>query len=307
MSNSWRQAYSDLTGFISEHSKVEIGASIVSIPENNRPEFYRLFNTTRKAFVEEKFPDLLGEARLLSENYIKAEQEVTKLLGLEGISASPSLHRFLHNPFDELIRELFDSLFDLLRGKIDIETFEKKGSRNVEAPFRKLYQSGYKKWIALSLVRLLEADKIFDVALRQPASKEIIIGAHRSSEQVSLPNEQKYLSFEHKSSPIFIVPEFIVHSAKINRYVSVRSEMGKAMWSTPSASDKREWYSLDALREKYGSFVLNLDFIVIYIDDSPENLVLIADAKRICRPDLIIECREQMGWYKKGTLASTEN
>ncbi len=38
------------------------------------------------ALIEEKFPALLSDARVLSERYAKVEEEIIKLLGLEDIS-----------------------------------------------------------------------------------------------------------------------------------------------------------------------------------------------------------------------------
>ena len=51
MSNKWRQVYTELTDLIAEHSEVEIGASVVRIPESVRPEFHRLFDTARLTFI----------------------------------------------------------------------------------------------------------------------------------------------------------------------------------------------------------------------------------------------------------------
>lgn len=69
VSSNWQKAYRELTEFIADYSEVAIGARVVSIPEGIRPEFYRLFNTLRMSFVEEKFPYLLSEAATLSQSY----------------------------------------------------------------------------------------------------------------------------------------------------------------------------------------------------------------------------------------------
>lgn len=296
MSNKWRQVYTELTDLIAEHSEVEIGASVVRIPESVRPEFYRLFETVRTVLVEEKSPDLLSKARVLSESYTKVEEEVMKLLGLESVSTSPSLHRFLHDPIDQLIRGLFNPLFDLLKGRIDVEKYEEGASRNIEASFRPLYQSGYEKWIALSLVKLLEANKSFQVIIEDVSVEDVLKSGGLVEERVPAPEESKALSFKHDLEVGFIVPDIIVHSARVDRYIALSSEIGTAVATASDASEKREWLPLDSVVD------LGSGITLVYVDDNPEELSLVADAQKICRPDLIIECMGLKELYEKERL-----
>lgn len=296
MSNNWHQAYTDLTDFITEHPEVEIGASVVRIPENIRPEFYRLFETVRTVLVEEKSPALHSKARVLSEHYTKVEKEVIKLLGLESISTLPSLHRFLHDPIDQLIRGLFNPLFDLLKGRIDVEKYEGLASQNIEASFRPLYQSGYEKWMALSLVKLLKADKSFQVIIQKVAADDVFKSGGFIEERVPAPEESKALSFKHDLEVGFIVPDIIVHSARVDRYFAFRSEIGMALATASDASEKREWLSLDSVVD------LGPGITLVYVDNNPEELSLVADAQKICRPDLIIEYMGLKELYEKERL-----
>jgi hypothetical protein len=100
---------------------------------------------------------------------------------------------------------------------------------------------------------------------------------------------------------VFIVPDFIVHSAKLNRYVSIRTDIAEASWTAKLASDKREWYELRSLMKQY-IVIAHWPDLVIYIDDQPEDLALVADFGRFCRPDMIVECMEQADWYQQGGL-----
>ncbi len=296
MSNGWSQAYMELTDFIAEHSEVEIEASHVRLPDSVRPEFYRLFQTVRTAFIEERIPNLLNEATALSQNYLKAEKEATEQLGLDDISMMASLRRFLHNSMDELKRGLFDPLFDLLKAKVDIESFEQKTTRSIEASFGPLYRLGYEKWVAISLVKLLEADKLFQVTPREFTrdGEKVIMRTTSPEEEAPIPVESKRLSFKHENEATLTVPDFIVHSAKVNRYIALRSQMGKAYATASNASKKRGWYTPDSI------VVLEPGLTLVYVeDDNPEEISLVADAQRICRPDLIIECRELKDWYEK--------
>ena len=300
MSKSWCQAHRALTDLIAEHPEIEIGASeienmvsVVRIPENIRSEFYRLFNAVRAEFVEEKLTDLVNEAKSLSEEYTKLEGRVIKLLQLKRISLASQLHRFLHSPMDELERELFDPLFDLLKGKIDIETFEEVSSKKMRDSFRHLYRSGYEKWLALSLVELLEADKLFQVTPREFRSvyDRLFTGTSSSIEEVPVPEESSRLSLDRGLTTTLKAPSFIVHSAKANKYVALGSEIGEALVTAKNTSEAREWYHLDSMPAFEPGSTL------IYLADKPEEISLIADAKKICRPDLIIECEGNKDWY----------
>jgi len=290
--NSWYQAYRKLSDFVTEHPEIDVGASRVIMPNNARPEFYRLFNNVKDVFVENNFTGL-QEARSLSKEYVKVEMEVIKLLELEKISIKAHLQRFLHDPLDELIRELSDSLFDLLKGKIDIETFEARALSNMGVSFRDLYHLGYEKWVALSLITLLEADKLFHVTVRKLRFDydRLFAGVSSAKEDVSVPIESKCLSSNHPLATTLIVPDFIVHSARLNRYFALRSEMGTPLMTAQNTIESREWYPLDSIRAFASGLTL------VYLADKPEEVSLIADTEKICRPDLIIKCEENEDWH----------
>lgn len=296
--NGWHQAYTKLSDFTIEHPEIEIDVSRVRIPESVRPEFYRLFNTVRTAFIEEKLADLLNEARSLSEKYTKVEGEVIKLLELEEISLDTRLDRFLHNPIDELVRGIFDPLFDLLKGKVDIDTFEGVSLKELKDSFRRLYRSGYVKWVALSLVKLLEADKSFQIIPRELDYVEgVLMEATPFEASAPAAEESKRLLFKHEPTTVlFTVPDFIVHSVRVNQYFAIRSEIGSALAVASDTSQKREWYSLDSIA------AMGAGLTFVYVDKNPEEISLVADREKICRPDLIIEFREQEDWYEKEGL-----
>lgn len=305
MSNSWQKAYSGLKDYITGNPKIEIGKNVIAIPGDVRPEFYRLFDTVRVAFLKEKFQTLLDEAVPLSKNYTEVGQEVTKSLGLADIKVSASLNWFLNDPVNGLIRLLFDPLFDLIKGKIDADTFEHVASINIENSFSKLFRSGYEKWVVLSLANLLAPDKAHAVPVKDAhmdssdTDGDVVPGLRE--EPVPEPKETEHLSLGHMGEAVFIVPDFIVHSAKLNRYVSIRTDIAEASWTAKLVSDKREWYHLRSLMKQY-IVIAHWPDLAIYIDDQPEDLALVADFGRFCRPDMIVECMEQADWYQQGGL-----
>lgn len=301
----WYTAYRELEHFITESRQSKIDNDVITIPEEVRPEFYRRFDAVRTAFIEERLPDLLHESRCLSESYTKVEEEVVNLLRLDYVSMPVGLDRFLHEPKNQLLRGLFDPLFDLLREKTDAEAFAQEASRSIERSFKDLYPLGYEKWVVLSLVRLLEPNKSFHIPLRQPASKEIIKRLPTSKEPVPLPEESDHLSFEHERVPILTVPDFVVYSSKIDTCIAIRSEFKNAMWVVANINEKREWYTFDSIRGKNGLTDLKFS-LVVYMGDRPEDLALIADSTRVLRPDLIIDCMEQENWHEQDELRNVK-
>ncbi len=298
MLNNWHKRYTELTNFITKHSEIEIEVGSVHLPDSSRPEFYRFFDAVRTSFIEERLPNLLNEATTLSQNYLKAEKQATALLGLDDVSMVANLSRFLNDPIDQLIRILFTPLFDLLKGKVDVGIFEQTASRNIKVSFGHLYQLGYEKWVSVSLVNLLKADRLFQITPREfhSESEKARMGLALPMEENPPPEESRHLSFKQDQGAVFIVPDFIVHSAKVNRYVALRSQMGKPYAIASITSEKREWLNPDS------KSIVDPGITFVYVADNPDEISLVADAGKICRPDFIIECREQKGWYEQEGL-----
>jgi hypothetical protein len=111
--------------------------------------------------------------------------------------------------------------------------------------------------------------------------------------------EAKKLLFKFNSRIPFITPNFIAHSAKNGGYFSIRSEVGMGGWIADNASNEREWYDLDDMDQVSGQLVPSPELLLLYVGNNLESLTLIADAVKICRPDLIIDCEVQKDWYSE--------
>ncbi len=287
MAHSFRHAYARLTGFVSKHPEIEIGESVTCIPENVRPQFYRLFNTARVAYVREKFPGRLADARALQENYNAAVAETAQWLSLEDPPHVSALQRYLRNPEDSMARELFDPLFDLLKGKESIDSFEKRISLGTEEIFPALFRDGYEKWAVVSLLSLLEADKAFRVSTRNLNSGERVKAPLQApSEEIPVPQESTRFCFTQPQDAVFAVPDFIIHSSKLNRFVGIRSDFRKAFYNALNTSRQREWRPVN--HELLA--VLSRGLTLIYIAENSESLALVADVAKFSRPDLVLWC-----------------
>ncbi len=306
MSKRWEKAYLELKAYTDKNPKIEINKNVTAIPRDVRPEFYRLFDAVRVAFLEEKHGALLDEAALLGKNYTKAEQEAMTPLGLTDIKVPVSLDLLVKNPVNGLMRPLFDPLFNLLKGKTDADAFEQEASIDVEKFFNMLFRSGYEKWVVLSLLGQLSPDEALTIpieAVPADCETEIDLAPGLREDSVPGPKEVKRLSLNHDWEAILLVPDLIVHSTKLNRYVSVRTDLAYARWSAREVSDKREWHRFRRVMGQHTP-VTHWPDLVIYTDDNPEDLALVADFGRFCRPDIIVECMEQSGWYQQGDLES---
>ncbi len=303
--NNWQDAYSKLEEYIKNNSSIRIEPNIVAIPGDVRPEFYRLFDTVRVAFLRENFPGLLAEAEDLSKNYSAVSQEVTDSVAVTDIKLTGSLTWFLSDPTNGLMRSLFDNLFGLVKGKIDHVAFEQLSLKNIRDSFSKMFKSGYEKWVIFSLLKMLAPDKLYatdhtDKRMdAQVTEADSVPGLHEDT--VPLPLETQSLQLGHSGDIAFTVPDFIAHSTKMNRLFAIRSEILDAYWRAKSVSEKQEWLRLRAVAAPYLP-IMRWPDVVIHTADQLDDLVLVADFGRFCRPDVIIECMEQEDWYQQEGL-----
>lgn len=302
----WKDIYGELKMYVEEHPDVDIQDNLINIPKSKQPIFYSMFDKLRDTYIAEEFPALLNDAGLLSAAYLNIERELIKLLDLDDILMPNDIKRFLHKPLDQMRREIFDPLFDLLSGKIEMQRFILDTTVNINASFKRLYQEGYEKWTVLSLLRLFEPDKIYYVPLKNPESKQVIKHSVTAKESLPLPVESKQFAFEVGRRQALLAPDAIIHSARLDKYVAFRTAFCSALWSANSYSDQREWYSIESLVEEYGFIILRPDLLV-YIDDNVEAVSMVADAERICRPDIVVECVNEMDDSKNLMRERLEN
>jgi hypothetical protein len=303
MSTDWQKRYTELTDFISGHPDVNITKTLVQIPAGTRPDFYKLFDAVRMAVLTDRFPECVSNSATLVDNYAKIEAEVIKVLKLKVVSLPSQLTKFMQNPADELIRESFHTLFDLLQGKTDPQRFTAVSMREIQSSFNQLYQSGYEKWITLSFLILLNADILFQVDLSHfPKTKPWKKG-NKLQDDVPAPEVSNCILFNsYGNDNMFIIPDVIFHSASLNGYVAIRSEIGRSLITAKNASKKREWYPFDQ------DLAPETGLTLAYLADSPEEISLVADARKICRPDLIIvQCGWQKDWYWKEGMEAVKS
>jgi hypothetical protein len=291
---TWQDVYTELTDYIARYPEIRIESEYTCLPDNVRSEFYRLFNGVRTTYLKEKCSGLLEEATTLSKHYLEAENELRALLKLENITMAPALQIFLSDPAEALIRVLFDPLFDLLKGKITELSFEHENPGKVERYFRLYYQTGYEKWAIISLLNRLQADRLFQMTARKVFSEtEAKLMFSQPDEPIPDLVESRELNFNDNSPITLELPDLIIHSASLNKYISLRSAIGKPMSFTSQKTGVRKWLDFD-----YFDYMW-LGSTLLYVADTPGEIALIADSDKICQPDLILQCRYLENWNER--------
>jgi len=277
MPDSWQKAYKELQDFIAAHPEVVIERGRVSIPNDTRGEFYQSFDTVREAFVDEKYPALPVEVVTLSDSYNKVERAIIELLKLESISILTAIQSFLHNPKQGLMREIYNNLFDLLQGKIEVGTFEQEASRKIDIRVRDFCKWGYEMWLVLSLLKLLEPEKAYQLILDTSSTNHL-----EETKNISVGQERPYA--------VSMLPDFIVYSNKVGKYVALKSELRMHIDRYyGQAVEPEERKGPTDIPTGFGSRVLIVHFI-----ENPENIILAdSDTGKITNPEVAIECLEQ--------------
>lgn len=292
MTSKWITEYSKLADFISKHPEIKISPEIIRIPGNVKDQFYSQFDTVRKALVHHTVDRDFSDTNHLIKQYNKAADKVVQNLGLTEITGEKALLRFLADMNNWMERELFDPLFNALKGIITVSQLEKTAGAIVTTTIPEMHKKAYGNWIALSLINLLDADEIYGFNLPDLQPRDRVAVAPKGSYNPIVPPEKigkiefRYIHFE-----LFTVPDFVIHSRKLNKYVSVRTHYENSVAQAANISQDREWFNMKVVSD------LTSGMMLIYIDDELFNLALISDRDKFCRPDMIIEYRATEGWF----------
>ncbi len=273
---TWKEEYESLTRFISQNPEIVISANEISIPQNLREEFYALFDKIRVSLVETHYSALPVDVDALCNHYLQIEKEVIALLGIEKISMPVDLFAFLHTPKQGLARAIYNRLFDLLQGKITEDVFEEQCVAELKTSSANLFRLGYEWWAGLVVIKLLEPDEVFFVDL--------------DSDYKPYLTELKEISFGRQAHhPTIRIPEFVLHSQKLGRYVAVKMAIAGeleeyAVRLKPAVRPRK--------RTGDTSFALDSRVMLVSFMASPEDIPIVADIyeRVLTRPDWMVEC-----------------
>ena len=271
---NWKQVHSALNNFIKNHSEIVINQSEISIPKALRDEFYQRFDDLRRAVVEVHSTSLNSDLNLLSESYCRIEKEVVDLLKLDSISMPMDLFAFVHSPEDGLMRILYNRTFDLLQGKITIDDYEEQAAAELQSVAAELFRLGYEQWAGLAMIKQLDPDEAYFVDLDEDYKPCLA--------------ELKIIAFGRQAHhPTIRIPEFVLHSGKLNKYVAV-----KMMLASEIETYVAQFKPAVRPRKKTGdtSFALDSRIMLLSLMESKKDIPIIADIYELKRtsPDLVM-------------------
>jgi hypothetical protein len=294
----WENALIELKKIIDKNPEIIIQQKLLKIPKLKREEFYEKFDQVRNLFIINYFSYYFENSKKLSKNYLELEKKLIEELSLTKINMSNNIYRFLHNPIKQLRRVIFDLLIDLIMNKISKEEFIKEGKEKIKKEFNKIYNIAFQKYFILLLVDFFEAAEIYNVPLNVPTSTELIKHPVGSKEAVPEPQKTKEISFEVPRRTTIIVPDFIIYSSKLEKYISFRTVLGRAIWEASSVNRERDWLLIEDIIKNHGSTQITPS-LMIFIDDNIENISYVADSKRIAVPDFIFEVLDRYNKKRK--------
>jgi len=271
----WKEEYESLARFVAENPGIVLTPAEISIPQDLREEFYLRFDNIRAALVDMQYSALPVDIDSLCSRYMEIEKEVIGILGIEKITMPVDLFSFLHTPKAGLARILYNGLFDLAQGKTTPDAFESRSVADLCASASELFRLGYEWWAALTLIKCLDPDQSFRVDL--------------DSDYKPVLAELKEISFGRQAHhPTMRIPEFVLHSQKLGRYVAVKMAIAREVetyyvqYTPPVRPKKRTGDTSSALDSR----VMLLSFM-----PSPEQIPVIADIydRTLNSPDWIVE------------------
>ncbi len=284
MSSSWQAEYQKLGGYIKAHPEIEIEPNRMYIPKEARGEFNELFEAVLEAFVDDTYPELPQEVTTLSNSYKNVENELLESLGLAGISMLAVTQNFLTDPKQSLIKVLYDDLFGLLQNKINSEFFTVSASHALDHNMDLYYTWGYEMWLTLEILKMLEPERVYRMVFGTGIDNHL-----EEIDTVPIGRERVY--------PLSGLPDFVIYSGLINRYVAFKSELKQNITNYYGrVIDPREFKAPSDSPTAFGSRILVLHFT----DKSVDISLVDNETREVASPRAVIE-------YFNGSAADEEN
>ena len=293
-----QKAHAELLDFVAAHPEIKLEASHSNIPAAIRPDFWKLYDELSARLLESTSPALYRDVATLSQNYIATESAVMQMLGLEVNPNPGGITRFLYSPVSVFgIGNHGSALLDLIDKRADSSAFEAATAGIVRDVFPEQCRLGYEQWVILSLFRLLGAKSLLEVNVRGFTTRDICSSA---AEFVQPPRETRIFSTKRRPASIVMPPDWIVACEK--GYAAFKSDV--VAFQEPrrlaaNASASREWYP-NTLPVMLPAVTL------VYTGAAAEDIAVVADSKRICRPQIVLECRWEQDWFSPENMAEIQ-
>jgi hypothetical protein len=307
--HSWSSKYKELTDYVGAHPAIEITPNIMLIPDAERPEFYRLFNLVLVQFVKDLHPIVLAEGLLLSASFAETKEKIISFLNLKSVEIKAEVGWFLEDAVGGLARKLYDPLFSLLQGKIDLASFEQQGAEVTVTLARSLLHRGYLQWTTMSIVHMLQPDGLYSVPVDDESIDSDLTTADKRPGwwTVDVPDiiPADVLRLDASQYTSFLAPQAILHLRRLNVFAGVRTDFYTTYHRARELSKRFEWLSREAIIKDFGMGDLWPD-MAVYMGGSAKDLRVVADYASLARPDVIVDVMEKADWYLNGGLESVK-
>ncbi|ABM80159.1 hypothetical protein [Hyperthermus butylicus] len=227
------------------------------------PAVEKLLDHVKDCIVT-RFSGELVEAEEWLSHVRAAVSRLARLLGLAGFTYPREFGSFVQDPEAHLRKKLFNYVYDLARGRVDLREFERKATAAVRTSLRTNMRTAYQLW-GLATVMALLAERGY----------ELVYPEHR------------FLSFDRSGKQrLGIIPPNAVLARLSKGFISIFHEAPRPLGWEDTSDLQRIWSLYTALRPDamaYSGMVMNM----VDLSTSPP----------IKRPDVIIEFKELSDWY----------
>jgi hypothetical protein len=281
--------------FLNSNNDVCLEECRTSIPKEKSDDFWRLFETAESSFLNEYFQTPYQKALGLSRKYSSIEKEITSRLGLKRDTRPGSLLGFLRSP-SRVLREkgLWEQFVGIVNGKIEVRQFREAFGDLVEEEFLRCSRDGYRMWVILSIVDLIDTREAFYVPMIDFMPYHIVV---YNPEDVPAPVKLEQLNLQDAAASLVMVPDLIAGTQA--KYAAFRyniADFSQPRRNAARISDAKEWLG-------QGSHsLLQTGITMISVGKNPEELSVFADKSRILRPDIILGCRWGNSWINEENI-----
>lgn len=228
-------------------------------------ELERALEELKRRFVREDASRDLRIARVWIGKFNSTVRDLEKLLGLRGVVNPKEFNSFVKDPEAHLRKKLFIYAHDLARGKLSPPEFQAKAHSAVKTSLQTNLRTLYQSWVLVCLVLHL---------------------AERGFRLVYPDDMYLHLERSGRQRAGAIPPNAVLSDGF--RALSLFVEAPRPIGWEDSSDLSRAWSLYIALRPDmmaYGGRVMN---IVNLDGETP-----------ILKPDVIVECKELVDWYKR--------
>ena len=319
METNWQTTLEQLKEYIRGNPGISIGKNMTVIPGEVRTEFYRLFDKIEADFVREYAPNKLSKSYELSAAWLATSKSLSSQLGLKSIVIAQNVMWFLNDPLDGLTRALSDPLFDVLKGESDSDAFIEKSRKLVDSAFAAYFNQGYRYWVQVSLLSLLDPDKNYRVPAIDEVQDGLIGEGHENPGQhvALVPEAEPSNDLLLRQHPVvtFVVPKALVWSRRLGKYTALHTEFVEPEWAAREKSREAEWLDYTTLKMDNGLAKLRADQkvlpdltkimpdIALYTSGEIYDVSLVADHGHLLKPAISVEVMEEPDWFEKGKLS----